>query len=287
MTRPWALARRITAVIVGLLVIVVAVLNVISLARQHHRYRLPEIRLAVPTDSVSLRYGAHLVTAVAVCTSCHGADLGGMVAFDHPLLGRFVAANLTDGAGGIARTRTDQDLARAIRHGVGRNGRPLLFMPSDAYQGLSDRDLAAIIAYIRAVPPVDRHLPATRVGPLGRALHVLGFPLMSAEKIDHHTRSVTRQPRIGAGYGRYLATVAGCRGCHGPALNGGAGPGPGLTSGALAGWTETDFRRAVREGRRPDGAVIQEPMPWRNYANLTDAEVRALWLYVRSLTPPG
>jgi cytochrome c553 len=284
MTRRWVILGRLLAAVMGVVLGPLVILYLISVARQHRRYLVPDDVLTLPTDSASLAYGGHLVTAVAACTSCHGGDLGGMVAFDQPLLGRFVAPNLTRGAGGVAPRDSDQDLARAIRHGVGRNGRPLLFMPSDAYRGLSDRDIAAIVAYLRKAPPVDRHLPHSRIAPLGRALHVLGFPVISAEKIDHRARVVTPPPGVDVSYGRHLATVAGCRGCHGTTLGGGAGPGPDLTAGALAGWTETDFGRALRQGRRPDGSMIQESMPWSNYAKLTDEEVGALWLYVRSLT---
>ena len=47
-------------------------------------------------------------------------------------MGRIYSANLTRGKGGIGSSYTDADYVRAIRHGVGRNGRPLLTMPTDA-----------------------------------------------------------------------------------------------------------------------------------------------------------
>jgi mono/diheme cytochrome c family protein len=283
MRRGWTRAGQMAGLLAGLVLLLVVILNGISLVRQQRKYPISDIELAVTRDSASISRGRHLVTAVAACTSCHGSDLGGMVAFEQPLLGRFVAANLTSGIGGVTRQATDQDLVRAIRHVVGPDGRPLLFMPSDAYQALSDREVAAIIAYLRTIQPIDRRLPPTRVGPLGRVLHVLGFPVIAAEKIDHHARRAAPPARVDVADGRHLATVAGCRGCHGPSLSGGTGPGPNLTGGALATWSEADFRRALREGRRPDGSTLAEPMPWRNYAHLTDEEVAALWRYLRSL----
>lgn len=286
MRRRWGRAARIAGGLAGGIVVLVVVLltffNGISLSRQHRRYHIADPTLEIPNDSAAVNRGRHLVTAVAACTSCHGSDLGGGIVIDQPLLGRFVAANLTAGPGGVGKRDTDQDLARAIRHGVGRSGQSLVFMPSDAFQGLSDRDLSAIIAYLRTVPPVDRKLPPTRVGPIGRTLHVLGSPLLPAERIDHHVRVVEPPARDNLVYGSHLATVAGCRGCHGPTLSGGAAPGPALTDGRLADWTEEDFRRAVREGRRPDGSRLAEPMPWRNFSGLTDDEVSALWRYLRS-----
>lgn len=158
-------------------------------------------------------------------------------------------------------------------------------MPSDAFQALSDDDLAASIAYLRTVAPVDRRLPPTRVGPMGRVLHVLGFPLLPAERIEHTATGTAPAPGATIAYGRHLADVAGCHGCHGPSLEGGQGPGPDLVGG-LGGWTETDFRRALREGRRPNGAVLAGEMPWKFYAGLDDEEIAALWLYVRSIAAP-
>ena len=82
------------------------------------------------------------------------ADLGGRVLGDNLLMGWLVATNLTRGQGGLGADYTDQDLVRAIRHGVGR-GKSLVFMPSESFQRYSDEDLAAIIAYLRTIPPVD------------------------------------------------------------------------------------------------------------------------------------
>ena len=93
-------------------------------------------------------------------------------------------------------------------------------------------------------------------------------------------------------YGRYLAQVSGCHGCHGTGLSGGRVAGPpdlplasNLTPAGLAAWTEADFVRALREGRRPDGSAINEFMPWRGYGAMTDTELHALWLYLRSVPP--
>ena len=283
MTRRWARVTRVLGAALGLVLTLVTMLCVVSVAREHRRYRVPDVAATISADSATIARGRHLVTAVAACTSCHGADLGGHIVLEQPLLGRFVAANLTRGAGGVGLADTDQDLLRAIRHGVGRDGRPLVLMPSDAYGGLSDEDLAAIVAYVRAAPPVDLELPPTRVGPLGRVLHLLGFRLLPAEHIDHLARASKPVPVVSVAWGRHLATVAGCRGCHGPTLGGDSGPGPDLTDGALAAWTEADFRRALREGLRPDGTILAEPMPWRNYAGLTDEELSALWSYVGAM----
>jgi cytochrome c1 len=96
--------------------------------------------------------------------------------------------------------------------------------------------------------------------------------------------------KSGREYGRYLADVSGCHGCHGDGLSGGrvAGP-PGLppasnlTPAGLGTWTEEGFVRAIRQGVKPDGTPINEFMPWRVYAAMTDAELNALWTYLASV----
>ena len=91
-------------------------------------------------------------------------------------------------------------------------------------------------------------------------------------------------------YGKYLVEIAGCAGCHGYGLSGGrvAGP-PGippasnLTPAGIGAWTEPDLRRVLREGRKPSGAAIDPFMPWKTYAGMTDDEIAAIWLYLRSV----
>jgi hypothetical protein len=62
-------------------------------------------------------------------------------------------------------------------------------------------------------------------------------------------------------------------------------PAANLTPAGLGSWTENDFVRALREGRRPDGSAINEFMPWRSYASMSDLDLKALWLYLRSVPP--
>jgi cytochrome c553 len=269
--------------LVGLVLLVVVVLCVMSYVRQQRTYALVIPPLAIPSDSAAVRRGQHLVTAVGFCTDCHATDLGGKVMVDRLLTGRLAAANLTGGTGGLGTNYSDEDLIRAIRHGVGRNGKPLIFMPAQLFQHLSDADLGALIAYLHTLPPVSRTLPRPRIGPLFRVMHILGFPLLPAEHVEHHARAAPLAPSVSLAYGAYLANVAGCRGCHGAQLAGDDGPGPNITPGALGAWTEADFRRAVREGRRPDGSVLRPPMPWPAFSNMTDDETAAIWLYVRSV----
>jgi cytochrome c553 len=238
--------------------------------------------------------GQHLATAIGKCVECHDSDLGGKVAMDAGPLGVVVASNLTRGRGGVAGRYTDAQLARAIRHGIDRDGRALVMMPSSAFYGFTDQDLQDLIVYIRSLPPVDRELRPTTVRALGRALYLAGkLDLFPAELMNH--RSVRPAP-VPAGptaeYGAYLATVGGCTDCHGPDLAGraesigppGTPPPANLTpAGELGRWSESDFFAALRTGKRPNGTAINAFMPWALAGQMSNDEIRAVWLYLRSV----
>lgn len=247
---------------------------------------------APAADSALLARGEHLATAIGKCALCHGSDFGGTVFVDDPAIGRAVASNLTGGRGGIGAAYTMADWERAVRHGVAPNGRGLLVMPSDDFAPMSDADLVALVAYLRSVPPVDRELPPTRIRLVGRALYVTDrLPLVPASRIDHARVEPAPAEGVTRDYGRYLANLGGCTGCHGPTLAGGpfgepgAPPASNLTPTGIGHYTEADFVRALRQGVRPGGAPIAPQMPVEYTRRMTDDEIRALWLYVRSV--PG
>ena len=279
---------RLLAGLVLLIVLAIAVVYTLSSLATRRTHRFPDAGVRAATDSGSLAWGRHLMEAIAKCQDCHEGDLGGRTMMDEPAFARLAATNLTRGRGGIGEY-TDADLERAIRHGVGPDGRPLVFMPSEAYGVLTDEDLAALLGYLRSFPPVDREHPEPRVGPVARVLYLTGqFPLLPVDITPHDAPRAPRKPGVTVEYGQYLATIGGCRSCHGQALAGDANPdAPDITVGRLADWSEEDFFRSLREGRRPDGSAIDPvKMPWVRSGLMTDDEVRAVWTYMRSL-PPG
>jgi mono/diheme cytochrome c family protein len=279
--------------LVVILALALAAVYGVSEARMRKTYDVKVQPVAVPAGADAVRDGARLAV-VRGCTDCHGPDMGGKMVIDDAPMARLAGTNLTRGRNGVAAAYTDGDWVRAIRHGVARDGRPLLFMPSHEFNPIGDADLGAMIAYLKQLPPVDSDLPENRVGPLGRALYLAGqVPLLPAERIDHDApRGATPAPGATAEYGAYLAT--GCTGCHGPGFSGGKIPGTppdwipaaNLTPHAETGlgrWTERDFVRAMREGKRPDGSDIDPLMPWKATAQMTDTELQAVWLYLRSV----
>jgi mono/diheme cytochrome c family protein len=256
-------------------------------------YQVPSTPVTIPTDAAAIERGAHLVLSVGTCATCHDDDLGGKVYAEMGPVGVVAGRNLTRGRGGIGGTFTDADWVRAIRYGVRHDGTTLIMMPSEVYTRFTDADLGAIIAYAKQVPPVDREVPDSHFGALGRLLLAAGkMRILTAPKTFPRGTAATAEPEVSAGYGRYLADTSGCHGCHGFGLSGGKVAGPddlplasNLTPAGIGTWSEGDFFRAIRDGRKPDGSAINEFMPWRSYAKMSDEELRALWLYLKSVPP--
>ena len=249
--------------------------------------------LVVARDADTLAHGAHLF-ATRGCADCHGSDARGRLVFEAGPVMKIIGANLTPG--GVLKGVSADQIAAAIRHGVKPDGHPLVFMPSEDFAAMSDTDVAAIAAWLQSLPADGNDPGRSEVRPLGRVLYTLGkLPLLPAELIDHAPRA-RKAPAIAATaeYGQYIAE--GCKGCHGARLSGQHVPGTppdfpdsqNLTPAALGHWTAADFRRALREGKRPDGSAINTFMPWQAYSKMSDVEIDALWAYLQTLPPvPG
>jgi mono/diheme cytochrome c family protein len=270
--------------LVALLVGTGSALHVAGSNRLDHGPRIPVQAVAIPTDDAALLRGAHLAEVVSGCSGCHLADLGGRVFFEDAIFGRVVAGNLTTGAGGFGADASIEDWVRAIRHGVGRDGRVLAIMPSDGYAHLSDADLGALLAYILSAPPVDRVLPVRRLVFPGTAIAgFLMWPDLPVQRIAAMPAPSWPEPSTRADYGHYLLAIGHCHECHGYGLTGKPpnepGPaGPDLTrSGSLASWSENDFVHAMRAGVLPDGRTMGPEMPFTSYGRMSDDELMAIW----------
>lgn len=281
--------------LITLAVVVVSTVSIYALSERKlgARYDVPARELRISTAHASIERGEHLVRSIGACTLCHGDDMGGGVYADMGPVGVVAGPNLTRGRGGLAGTFDIADWVRAIRYGVRRDGTSLIMMPSEEFTNMSDEDLSSIVAYLEQAPPVDREIPSSHFRPIGRALLAAGrLEILAAPKTKHPPTIARIAIKSGRDYGRYLADVSGCHGCHGDGLSGGqvAGP-PGLppasnlTPLGLGTWTEGDFVRAIRDGVKPDGSAINEFMPWRVYGAMTDTELNALWTYLASVKP--
>lgn len=289
-------AAKLLSGIVVILLLALGSLWYVGSSRLNKTRDVPARPVPIATDSMALARGQHLATAIMKCVECHGSDMGGRIAFaDIGPMALLHTANVTNGKGGRLSAYDDANLARLIRHGIAVDGRPVLLMPARDYTTISDRDMAALILYLRNLPPVDRQIPASVMKPLGRVLYAAGqFPMVEADLVDYSIVPVQDHvPAPTAEYGAYLANIGGCTGCHGPGLSGGKIPGTppdwrpatNITPEGLSGWSEDDFVRALREGVRPNGVPIDTLMPWRLAGKMDSTEMRAVWLFLQSVPP--
>lgn len=253
-------------------------------------YDVPLPELVASADPAVIARGSHLAESIGRCHDCHGADLASGRIERHGPLGTVRAPNITRGQHGIHYS--DAELARLLMHGIKREGRSVVYMPSHETQWLAEEDVRALVSYVRAAPAVDGRPPILRYSVLAAVFDRLGFVTLDvASRIDHEHRSPVRAAPTAA-YGKRIAAL--CTRCHGEGLSGGRTPGEppsfpvplNLTphETGLASWRYEDFDRLLMTGVRKNGATVRF-MPTRWLKHLDDTEKRALWAYLRSLPP--
>lgn len=256
---------------------------------------LTEGELAGIAMERAIARGEHLLTARYACGDCHGADLGGGVMVDDPALGGLFGPNLTLGEGGVTRDFTMTQWDHIVRHGVKHDGTAAV-MPSVDFLQMSDQELSDLVAAIRARPPVDRTMPESGFGPLGRMLVATGNLPLAAQHPASLAESHRAEPPAALAsveFGKHLSGI--CTGCHGPSLAGGPIPGGDpswppstnitMAADGLQDWSYLDFEHFVKTNERPDGSLVREPMTYITPAlqQMTETERQALWLYLESL----
>jgi mono/diheme cytochrome c family protein len=191
---------------------------------------------------------------------------------------------------------TDDQLARAIREGIGNDGRALFpFMPYENFRYLSDEDLASVIVYLRSLAPVRRAVPKTElIFPVKYLIRSAPQPLDGEVPAPDMSTPVKR--------GDYLVTIGGCRDCHSPQHNGQRieeldlaggfflrGPWGEVASANITQapsgipyYDERLFMDAMRTGW-VKARQLKPIMPWWNYRGLTDDDLKSIFAYLRGV----
>ena len=272
-----------------------------------------------------LQRGQYLVNQLMGCGGCHTTRptgnlflegeqtdlfLAGGNVLDAPGAGRFYVPNLTPDPDGLA-TWTDDEILRAVRDGVRKDGRFLApMMPYDNYQHLSDEDGKSLVVYLRSIPaakaPRARFEPELKLIPkvlftvIGVQMH---RPTLNVPAPEHADRLA---------YGHYLARVAGYTDCHSMTAKGprkeddalfmagsdfpfedarlGKVYARNLTPDAETGlgkYKPDEIKAALRNGKRLDGKRMAPPMSVMipHYSGITDDDLDALVGYLGSLRP--
>lgn len=249
---------------------------------------------AAAVAHASIERGRYLF-ATRGCTDCHGANGAGRTVVNEGGM-LVVAPNITPGPGSAVAAYKTEDWVRTIRHGVKPNGRPAMIMPSEDYARLTDEDTAALVAWLRQLPPVAGERTRIEVPLPVKVLYGLGAIEDAAEKIDHTLPPPAPvRAEVTPQHGAYIANA--CIGCHGPGLSGGKIPGApptwpaasNLTPGkgsAMARYPSPElFTAMLRSGHRPDGSQISPVMPFGSIGMMNDTDMRALHAYLKTLPP--
>ena len=294
MRKPFKIALVSLATLAVSIVVAVVVVSWLADRKMHRLVTLPPLQVTFASTDGQLDHGQYLFNTRG-CMECHGADGGGHVVIDDKESGFFVRApNITSGSASPARNYTDADWVRALRHGVKPSGEPLQIMPSDDYAKMIDADVAAIAAYVRSLPSANGGRAEFSPWPLPfKALYVFGVVKDAAERIDHAATVPDAVPDDAVARGKYIAQA--CTGCHGAHFSGGKIPGTppswpdasNLTvasDSAMSRYTSVEqFKTMFRTGKRPDGSAVSEVMPFKSLAYMNDAELDALFAFLKSL----
>ncbi len=254
--------------------------------------------------------GRYIVTSMSGCLFCHsdhdysspgvpirpGKEGAGAIAPEPGLPGRIVAPNITPDPETGSGNWTDDQLARAIREGIGHDGRVLFpMMPYSHFREMSDEDIASVIVYLRSMPAVRNPLPKTEIiFPVKYLINGEPQPITSPVIHAESTDPVKR--------GEYLVTMGLCSDCHTPSINGQVTPGMDFAGGnIIAGpwgspasanitpdatgipyYDEALFLQAMHTGYVGTRA-LNPIMPVSVFKNLTDSDLRDIFAYLKTL----
>jgi mono/diheme cytochrome c family protein len=255
-----------------------------------------------------IKRGEYLTNGILMCFMCHSPrdttkpgfppieskKGSGAILYDTKEA-RLVSPNITPDKETGAGNWTDDMLSRAIREGVGPDGRALSMpMYWKAYRELSDEDLASVVVYLRTLAPVKNKLPTRRFTlAKEKKLQKSSKPLLNPVESPDLSDLVTR--------GRYFIKTADCAGCHtswekrNPGFFGGGNKLQKTWDGSyifstnitphatgLQGWTPELFTNVIRTGK---SGTLDPIMPWVAFKNMTDVDLKAILMALQKLPP--
>jgi cytochrome c len=260
-----------------------------------------------------LARGKYLSENVLDCFACHsqrdwtkhdapeipGTKGGGQAPFPlEGLPGKVYPPNISPDKESGAGLWTDDQLARAIREGIGYDGRALFpMMPYENYHHLSDEDLASVIVYLRSLPPVHHLVPKTElIFPVKYLIRSAPEPITAPVPPPDLSTPVKR--------GDFLVRVAGCRDCHTPQKMGQPMPGLDLAGGwvmqgpwgtvasanitpdpsGISYYDERLFLKVMHTGY-VNARELKPIMIWWVHRGMTDEDLKAVFAYLRTVPP--
>jgi hypothetical protein len=288
----------------------------------------PPVDLHITNTPEQVKRGRYLVEHVLLCNDCHsnrdwslyggpvvpplGAGheclnrevkiIGVRVADDYVpgvLCIRNLTPDMRSGIGGW----TDGEIVRAIREGIGRKGKGLFpIMPYSSFRRISDEDAAALVAYMRQLPPVKSRWMGKGIEfPMGLLSQLWPQPLGRPVEMPDINNSVR--------YGAYLSVIGRCEYCHTPRRKFGRdlAPDKGYAGGVtflvdgkevvstnltphesgLKNTTREEFIAQFKSFSEPHDVPPEgnTPMDWSAYSGMTETDLGAIYDFLMSRRP--
>jgi mono/diheme cytochrome c family protein len=168
-----------------------------------------ETRTLLPSSRPEIvAEGERLARIYGCAGACHGKTLQGQVMARGPLLGRIVAPGLP----AAVDRYSPSEFEAVVRQGVKPDGTSVIGMPSARYASMTDRDLAAILSYLRTLEPIPWRGEATRYG-LGTRLRMVTGSLRPETELRSQSPWPPGVESGGVRFGEYLVQNA-CLECH-------------------------------------------------------------------------
>ena len=258
----------------------------------------------LPADSGSVARGKLLVEGFGACAFCHsvngkpGSALSGGRAMSD-VFGDVAGPNITVSQTGIGDW-TEVDVRNLLRSNMRPDGSYLYSSFHKGLEWLSDSDVTAIIAYLRALPSVENSVERREIGFIGR--NTTGF-FTSVADVMGYVPQISQGFRVE--YGEYLTnSVAGCDRCHSRSggtfssdqfmaggeevsFDGETKVAPNITQSQETGigkWSEDDLRVYLQTGKTPAGRIVDTRFcPVEFYQRSTPAEIESVVTYLRTI----
>lgn len=222
------------------------------------------------------------LSRVLGCRGCHGDGLVGQLWDNDPKgFGVMWASNLTR----AVPTMTDQQFRDLMVKGRHPRRPDLWVMPSEMFQHLAQRDLDAIIAYLRTLPPVGEISPDPKLGPLAISQAKTGEVKAAALLVRDRRDQLPIDAGAATAQGRYMATVT-CVECHGPRLDGQKSPeGSTPDLNTAAAYSRAEFEQLITRGVATGGRKLHplmQSVAKGRFAHLTPRERNELYAYLKA-----
>lgn len=304
--------------------IVLLIIVGLTILLSYLKLALPDVgdpeNLTIDRIPERVERGRYLANHVCVCVDCHSTrdwsrfsgplvdgtlGKGGEVfdqTFGFP--GSFHARNITPSGIG---TWSDGEVLRAISCGVSKDGSPLFpVMPHPNYGKMDKEDLLSIISYIRSLDPIEHVVPSSVPD------FPMNFIINTIPKKAEFSKMPDKSNKLA--YGAYLFNAAACAECHTKQEKGKKVEGMDLAGGfefpfptgeivrsanitpdretGIGKWSEEAFVSRFRKYADSTTTVhqvapgnFQTVMPWTMYGRMSEEDLRALYVYLRTVKP--